>query len=382
MKQPRLQLPGAERRENERRSNAALAGASLLFHLALLMLFPGLAMPQIKPPVLLIELSPNSAIRPVRVDPASKQLLGLDHEVPAGMGARSLDPQDGQAAVRQSAPGSNMNPQRPAGAAGAIVPQHGQAAPSGPVSPQQPGPSSDVTDIVNAQPRVVPDSLQQTTVPPNPQAQDLPDAKPSPPAAQPDQSPQTRPADKPSETQPQGRPDQPGAPGIAKPAPETGKQDRNPNQGSGSGPSPDPGDGSGTTPGAPNNQGPEGRTAPDFGAPALPTGPGDGELAILGAYGDHCMNQIKRQARNPERAREHFKGKSDWGTVTFEFEVSKAGKLLDVRIVNDGGFAPLGAEVEEATRVAAQYFGSWAKYGAVASVDSWTFKRKLKFPLY
>jgi TonB family protein len=95
------------------------------------------------------------------------------------------------------------------------------------------------------------------------------------------------------------------------------------------------------------------------------------------------MAQIKKQARNPERARERFRGQNDnWGTVTFEFEVSKAGKLLDIRITNDGGYAPFGEEVEEATRIASRYFGSWSKYGSVVSVDSWTFKRKLKFPLY
>src|SRR5690606_8173575 len=133
-------------------------------------------------------------------------------------------------------------------------------------------------------------------VPPNPSPQPAQDSKTAPPAAKPEAPQQVRPNNNQnSDSQPQGRPDQSGAPGIAKPAPETGKQDRNPSHGNGSGPSPDTGDGSGMTPGAPNNQGPEGRTAPDFGAPALPSGPGDGELAILGAYGDHCMEEIKKQ---------------------------------------------------------------------------------------
>jgi outer membrane biosynthesis protein TonB len=180
-----------------------------------------------------------------------------------------------------------------------------------------------------------------------------------------------------------GQSTQPSGPGNAKSAPDTAHPAAAPAPGSGSGPSGQPGNGGGRTPGAPAIPAPEGRTAPDFGAPALPAGPGDGELNILDKYGDHCMAEIKKQARNPERAREKWHdAEGTWGTVTFEFEVSSKGKLLDVKIVNDGGFAPLGEEVAEATRVAAQYFGPWSKYGTVAAVSSWTFRRKLKFPLY
>jgi outer membrane biosynthesis protein TonB len=373
------------RRSDEQRSNLALLAASLLAHAILLLMFPGIAIPHVKPPVLLIELSPEISAKRARHEPASRPVQGLEPEVPGGIGARSLEPQDGQAAVRKSAPGSNLSPARPTGAAGAAVPKNGPATPNGPVAPVIPGPSSDATDVANPQPRVVPNSPQSVPVPPKHDTPKQDTAKPAPPAAQPDAPPQSRPADKPSQpdAQPQGRPDQQGAPGVGKPGPETRKPDNTPNKGNGSGPSPDPGDGSGNTPGAPDNNGPEGRTAPDFGTPAIPAGPGAGELAILGSYGDHCMEEIRKQARNPERAREQFKDKKDnWGTVSFEFEVSKSGKLLDVRVISDGGFAPFGQEVEEATRVASRYFGGWSKYGTVASVESWTFKRKLKFPLY
>lgn len=383
MKQPRFEPQGSMQRESERRSNAALALASLVAHLLLLLLFPGVVLPPATPPTLVIRLSQPSPDRTARIADSSKPIQGLEPQVPGGLGARSLDPQDGQAAVRQSAPGSNPHPSRPAGAAGQIVPQNSAPRTAGPVALPQTGPTSDATDIDNPAPRVVPQSPQETAVPPKPEAE-REDARPAPPASKPDTAPSSKPqeSNKP-DGPPQGRPDQPGAPGVAKPAPETGKPDSNPNQGQGSGPSPDPGDGSGNTPGAPNNQGPAGRTAPDFGAPAIPAGPGDAELAVLGSYGDHCMNEIKKQARNPERAREKFKGQKDnWGTVSFEFEVSKTGKLLDVRITSDGGYAPFGDEVEEATRIASRYFGGWSKYGVVASVESWTFKRKLKFPLY
>jgi hypothetical protein len=398
MMQHSPQLPTLARTPRLKQRDLALGLGSLLVHVLLLVLLPGLAVPKAQPAPLLIHLIQPDKPEPAEVtppEPASKPLLGLDTEVPGGMGARSLEPQDGQAAVRRSSPGSNPHPKKPAGAAGLPVPTSAPAqapdvAQPAPASEAAPTSEGDTTEVVRP-PRVVKQSPKEQSapaVPPTPDPKPGAKAKPKRQAANNTaaKSAQAGTAKaKQPKAQPQGRPEETGAPGVAKPAPETGKPDPTPNSGTGSGPSPNPGNGSGNTPGAPDNTGPEGRTAPDFGAPALPKGPGDGELAILGRYGDHCMEEIKKMARNPEQAREKFKGQAgEWGTVTFQFEVTKSGKLLDVRVLNNGGFAPLGEEVEEAVRVCGRTgkFGSWSKYGSVPMVDSWTFKRRLKFPLY
>jgi TonB family protein len=109
------------------------------------------------------------------------------------------------------------------------------------------------------------------------------------------------------------------------------------------------------------------------GAPGPPPGPSGYELDLLKDYGDNARRRIRMLARTPERAREQkLKGK-----VKFQFEVSKTGKLLSVKVLDSSGHPVLDEECLEATKVAAPF----GRFPRDVKVESWKFEMTLEFPL-
>jgi len=382
----------AERQREVRKRDAWLALASLGAHLLAFLLIPGVVV--VTPPMqeLILELTApqteesvrelpnpgggglNSATAPLQGPISRPDAPAFPRQpAPAASGPKQVDPLP-STLTTQRGPQATGHPD--SGTANTNKPAKG----GNPAKPQpspvvKPG-GSDSTDVV------VPDPVIAAPGKKN----DLP--KP-PPADKPGMQPQQN-ADKQSKDQgaPQGKPKQgkpdspPGGGGTAKEAPNAvpskpgdtapGKPAKPDKDGGGQGgSSPNgsavPGGGPSTGP----NPGPPGGS----GGPGVPLGPSEAELKILEDYGDRCRKKIKELARNPELASEQ----GHKGSVKFKFTVSAKGRLLDVTVVDSSGFGELDNECEEATEVAAQYFGRFPKG---VSVDKWTFNMTMKFPLY
>jgi protein TonB len=110
------------------------------------------------------------------------------------------------------------------------------------------------------------------------------------------------------------------------------------------------------------------------GPPPAPPGPSAHELSLLGEYGDASLRRILSQARNPEA-----RGS---GTVVFEFEVARDGHLVEVRLVKSSGHQLLDDDVIDATKAAFNDDWEIIPFPDDITVDSWVFKRSVKYPLW
>lgn len=162
----------------------------------------------------------------------------------------------------------------------------------------------------------------------------------------------------------------------------TGKTDGGTGEGGSSGGGSQGPSGSGE-PGPGGKPGPPG--APDSGPampggtpqtqpPPEPAGPSQAELDLLDTYGAAALKRIKSQARNSEQGVR--------GTVVFEFEVSRKGYLLDVRIVKSSGHNNLDSDVLEAARAAFNEKHEIIPFPRDVTIDKWAFRKSIKYPLY
>jgi TonB family protein len=95
---------------------------------------------------------------------------------------------------------------------------------------------------------------------------------------------------------------------------------------------------------------------------------------LLKAWGDKARKRIRSQARNSEEGAR--------GTVRFEFDVSRRGRLLDVRLTTSSGYNNLDNDALEATRAAFNEAWEIVPFPDDVSVGKWTFPMDLTYPLY
>jgi hypothetical protein len=216
---------------------------TLVIHAIILALLPGLVMPPVTsvPPPILIDLHPLPP--EARHTPKAPADAGLEPETAGGMHAMSPEPQDGQAPLRKSAPGSNLHPQKPQGA-NPFSPSPSPALPA-PPSANQANQANDVLPLPRA-PKPMPAIGKPALPAPQPAPPVAPKPSPQPPSpVKPQQIPPSAPSAKPAPSKPTQQPGgspakpragsdkpaqpksgggqstQPSAPGNAKPAPET-----------------------------------------------------------------------------------------------------------------------------------------------------------------
>jgi len=328
-----------KRRKNEklartRRRELSLAGGSVLLHLLIFLLLPGLA---------------------VDITPQRELLINLVQARAAGQGTQvtghSTEPEALPAPPEPESPASvdqPSPPEQPATPEPQPETANSQAKPSSPQANQ-------ATSISSA-PVTVPQSPQQV--------QDQPVENEAVPVVdEPVAQPQPKPA-KPVPAQPSQQPapqETPAAAETGQDSPMTGPAEENSSDASAD---------DEATP-ATDEGGAEGEDEEGGGEPP---GPSAAELQLLGEYGDAARLRIRSQARNPEQGGE--------GTVTFEFEVARHGHLIDVRVIRTSGYANLDNDALEATRAAFNERAEKKPFPRDVTVASWTFVMSLKYPLY
>lgn len=328
-----------ERLGRTRRRDLWLAGGSLLVHVLVFLLLPGLA----------VDIAPHRELLIELVKARSAGAAGRSSGV--GADARSAaSPAD--AAADTAAPAQRPSqPEQPATS---------QSSPSTPEpQPQQSNPRANQATSISAAPLAVPQSSQQVqdqqveneAVP----VVDEPVAQPPPkPADQPEATPVQPPQEEAPQESATSEPE-----GSNRPVTDS------PEDNSATGTSQD--DAAQEDAEAGNEEGDE-----DNGG--APPGPSAAELQLLGEYGDAARLRIRSQARNPEQGGE--------GTVTFEFEVARDGHLIDVRVLRSSGYANLDNDALEATRAAFNERAEKKPFPRDVTVASWTFVMSLKYPLY
>jgi TonB family protein len=336
-----------ERLARTRRRNLWLAGSSLLTHLLIFLLLPGLAVEIAPRRELLIELvSPRAAGAQTLTQAAGKPVA-----TPAQAGTAA---EEAQSETTTSAK-PVVVPEQPENA----EPQPVEAQPE----PEQASPQANEATSISSAPVTVPQSPEQVQDQPVEQEAvavvDEPVSQPSPQPAKPAQA---RPAEsKPAETPPAASQQQPADAESDSEESSTPEAEGNP----------------GVTEGedrpaeAEEAGGSDGEDAEGEGPPP---GPSAAELRLLGEYGDAARLRIRSQARNPEQGGE--------GTVTFEFDVARDGHLIDVRVVRSSGYANLDNDALEATRAAFNERAEKVPFPRDVTVASWTFVMSLKYPLY
>jgi TonB family protein len=357
----------ALQRTAQRRRDAAVLAASLLCHALLLLVLPGFAAQIKPPPVIYVKLT-----QPVKALGAGPKATAPKYApVPQGERVGPLNP-DMKKGTAQPAPKAPGKP-KPATKTQAKAQAKPQAKPAiaKPAVPAKAAPAAKTqvhTPMLPAKPQAKPDT---------PRVEPATPAKPGKPAAKP------APA-KPSDSGGSGGGDKHDTGGSAGSGGGAGGSGT-PGGGSGGPPSdkePGPG-GKPGTPGAPD-QGPAapagspgGADKPETGPPPPPPpppGPSQAELNLLEDYGTKAFKRIKSQARNSEQGVR--------GTVVFEFDVSRKGYLLDVRVVKSSGHNNLDQDVMEAARAAFNEKYEIIPFPKDISLDKWSFRKSIEYPLY
>jgi protein TonB len=330
-----------ERLARTRRRNLWLAGGSLLTHLLIFLLLPGLAVEIVPRRELLIELVP------ARASGAQAQTQAAGQNIAAP---------DKPSAAPEAAQAETAAPTEPV-----AVPEQPTVARAKPAKsqpePENASPQTNEATSISATPVTVPQSPEQVQDQPveqeavavvdEPVSQPPQPGKPaeSKPAETPPATSQQQPADAESDSEDSSAPEAEGNPS------ETEGED---------------------TPAEAADAG--GSDGEDEEGEGPPPGPSAAELRLLGEYGDAARLRIRSQARNPEQGGE--------GTVTFEFEVARDGHLIDVRVVRSSGYANLDNDALEATRAAFNERAEKVPFPRDVTVASWTFVMSLKYPLY
>lgn len=363
---------GAVQRAAQRRRDVLVLTASLICHALLLLILPGFAAQIKPPPVIFVQLT-----KPMQALGAGPKATAPKY-APQPQGARvgplNPDLKKGTAQPAPTPPGKPKPPSKTQAKA--------QAKPQAKSVLDKPTPAKPAAPA-----KVVPSAKPPAHIPmlpAKPQAKpDTPRVEPGRPAAP------AKPAAKPQPPKPS---DSGGSGGGDKR--ETGG---NAGSGGGSGGSGTPGGGSGGPPGdkepgpggkpgppgAPDKGpaapagSPGGTDKPDTGPPPPPPpppGPSQAELNLLEDYGAKAFKRIKSQARNSEQGVR--------GTVVFEFDVSRKGYLLDVRVVKSSGHNNLDQDVLEAARAAFNEKYEIIPFPKDVSVDKWSFRKSIDYPLY
>lgn len=356
---------GAVQRSAQRRREALVLAASLICHAVLLLILPGFA-PQVKPPpVIYVKLT--QPLQALGAGPKATAPKYAPQPQGARVGPLNPDMKKGTAQPAPTAPGKPKPPSQTQ-AKGQAKPALAKPALAKPAAPAKVAPSAKPPShipMLPAKPQAKPDTPRVEQG--RPAAPTKPAAKPQPP--------------KPSEGGGSGGGDKRDTGGSAGSGGGAGGSGT-PGGGSGGPPSdkePGPG-GKPGPPGAPD-QGPaapagnpSGADKPPAGPPPPPPGPSQAELNLLEDYGAKAFKRIKSQARNSEQGVR--------GTVVFEFDVSRKGYLLDVRVVKSSGHNNLDQDVLEAARAAFNEKYEIIPFAKDISVDKWSFRKSIQYPLY
>jgi len=363
----------SEKLKLQRRRNWITLAASLLIHIVIFLLFPGLVV-QSEPTVeLLVEIvKPASA---AAEKPATAPRTAPDTVPEATPAPAEPDPVVNETEPAAAPPVEDAAPQPAADVQEATNPPVEQ-----PVTQPPRQDASDIATVQPLKPIVVEESPHQVPQ----QVEDVPvvaEAKPAEekpadkPVEQPKPEPEVQPEPAPvpvEEVKPQAKP-QP------KPVEETSPAaDPQPRPVDTPSAKPDP-----APPAVPEETGSgtdttevtgEDDTAPEEGPPAPPPGPSEHELNLLGDYGDGARLRIRAQARNTEDNAE--------GTVTFEFEVARDGHLVEVKVLRTSGYSSIDNDAIEATRAAFNERAEKIPFPRDLTVASWKFVMSLKYPLW
>jgi len=333
--------PQRSREDARRRGRWRDAGifcGSVAVHLTALLLLPGFTPGQPPPSELYLQLVQGQA-------GAMSGTLAPPHAVSGG--AKSAPP-----GFTQAAAPANQAPAEPRlVAAKPPKPTVASAAPPRPskpaAKPAASRQSNQATDVVEPAPVIAAP----------PRAQPAKPEQPTPPPAEPAPAPKEQPLPKGAE--------QPG-PATAPPSPPAAP--------SGAQPAAPGGSSGGAAPGGGGQSQGDGGSAGPPPPPPPPPGPSPHELDLLKAWGDKARKRIRSQGRNSEEGAR--------GTVRFEFDVSRRGRLLDVRLTKSSGYNNLDNDALEATRAAFNEAWEIVPFPDDVSVDKWTFPMDLTYPLY
>ena len=338
-----------------RRRDALLGAASLMTHLVVFLLLPGLVVYADQPRKLVVRLElpttvalpaadrsaeADSTAAPVAA-PATREAAVRDDDLPVA----SLPPLEAPGPRPVEEP---VREDTPAAVEAAEATSGMSAADSAPAETKPVPRDNEATSISSVQPLAVPGERAQVPPPPSgaePAAPGQPDAREEVGAgeAEADATHELAVEESAAEEQEGGAN---GAPGGH---PDT-------EEGPGTGPASD--DAADTT-------------ADTAGSPPGPTAR---DLELLAEYADAARRRIRSQARNPEQG--------GAGTVTFEFEVARDGHLVDVAVIRSSGYSNIDNDVVEATRAAFNERREKLSFPAEVTVASWVFVMSLEYPLY
>lgn len=350
---------GALQRSAPRRRDVLVLAASLVCHALLLLILPGFTTQAKHPPVLFVKLTqpakalgagPKASAPKYAPQPQGARVGPLNPDLKKGTAQPAPTPKGKPKPPTQTQAKAQAKPQAKTAVAKPAIAAKPVTAAKPPVH----------TPMLPAKPQAKPDT---------PRVEQAPPAAPAKPAAKP------QPA-KPSEGS--GGGDQRETGGSA-------------GSGGGAGGTGTPGGGSGGPPGD-KEPGPGGKPGPpgapdkgpaapagspdgtDTGPPPPPPGPSQAELNQLEDYGAKAFKRIKSQARNSEQGVR--------GTVVFEFDVSRKGYLLDVRVVKSSGHNNLDQDVLEAARAAFNEKYEIIPFPKGIKLDKWSFRKSIEYPLY